>query len=170
VQNATGGESLLYHVFPSPLGEFYIASAGKSLVYAGFDNPERYWSRRPMKKQVDGVLDLAQKELEAYFAGRLKTFSLPCSYQATPFREKVWQELTRIPYGETITYGELAERIGNPRACRAVGQANHFNPLSIIIPCHRVIGKGGALVGYGGGLDKKSWLLRFEKDTKLGEE
>lgn len=170
MQIAADGESLHYHVFSSPLGEFYLASAGDSLVYAGFENPERYWNRRLMKKQVNGVLDLAQKELEAYFAGRLKTFSIPYSYKTTPFRERVWQELTRIPYGETITYGELAERIGNPRACRAVGQANHFNPLGIIIPCHRVVGKGGALVGYGSGLDKKSWLLRLEKDSKLGGE
>ena len=109
------------------------------------------------------VLARARRQLEEYFAGERKAFELPLSARGTPFQKRVWDELLKIPYGETITYGELAARIGNPKAGRAVGMANHHNPISIIVPCHRVIGARGKLVGYGGGLDLKERLLAFEK-------
>ena len=105
-------------------------------------------------------------EFAAAFRKTLGRAALPAfSYrlEGTAFRQKVWQELAGIPYGATISYQELAHRAGNPKACRAVGQANHFNPTAIIVPCHRVIGKNGQRVGYGVGLDKKSWLLDWEK-------
>jgi len=109
------------------------------------------------------VLNTLSQELDAYFAGKLKAFTVPLRPQGTPFRMGVWQALQTIPYGETISYKELALRIGNPAAIRAVGGANHHNPISIIIPCHRVIGANGKLVGYGGGIEVKEFLLDLEQ-------
>jgi len=105
----------------------------------------------------------ALNQLEAYFNGSLKTFDLDLDIQGTQFQKSVWQELLKIPYGETINYGEMARRIGNPNACRAVGMANGKNPISIIIPCHRVIGKDGSLTGFGGGMGVKKQLLELEQ-------
>jgi methylated-DNA-[protein]-cysteine S-methyltransferase len=101
-------------------------------------------------------------QLEAYFAGELTTFDLPMRLSGTEFQRKVWSGLQAIPYGETISYGELARRVGNPAASRAVGLANGRNPIAIIVPCHRVIGSNGQLTGYGGGIDRKVWLLEHE--------
>lgn len=108
--------------------------------------------------------DRAYAQLCEYFDGKRKDFDLPISARGTVFQERVWQALTKIPYGKTVSYKQLAESIGNERACRAVGGANNKNPISIVIPCHRVIGAGGELVGYGGGLDMKKMLLQIEKD------
>ncbi|WP_369147435.1 methylated-DNA--[protein]-cysteine S-methyltransferase [Streptomyces sp. R44] len=105
------------------------------------------------------------RQLDAYFAGELTEFELPLNLVGTPFQLRVWEQLLRIPYGETRTYGELAEELGNPGASRAVGLANGKNPVGIIVPCHRVIGAGGSLTGYGGGLDRKQRLLAFESGT-----
>jgi len=102
-------------------------------------------------------------QLEAYFAGTLTAFDLPLHMEGTAFRMKVWQALRCIPYGETRSYGQLAAVIGQPGASRAVGGANHHNPISIIVPCHRVIGADGTLTGYGSGLDMKEWLLEHER-------
>lgn len=107
--------------------------------------------------------ELAATQLSEYFAGKRKSFDLPLEALGTEFRKKVWAALTEIPYGETRSYKDIAESIGNPKACRAVGGANNKNPISIIIPCHRVIGAGGSLVGYGGGLDNKTLLLDLER-------
>ncbi|XIE80835.1 methylated-DNA--[protein]-cysteine S-methyltransferase [Streptomyces sp. SBR177] len=104
----------------------------------------------------------AVRQLDAYFAGELTAFDLPLHLVGTPFQLRVWEQLRRIPYGETRTYGELAEALGNPGASRAVGLANGKNPVSIVVPCHRVIGSGGSLTGYGGGLARKQRLLAFE--------
>ncbi|MFF1506527.1 methylated-DNA--[protein]-cysteine S-methyltransferase [Streptomyces sp. NPDC058326] len=104
----------------------------------------------------------AIRQLDAYFAGELTAFDLPLHLIGTPFQKRVWEQLLRIPYGETRTYGELAEELGSPGSSRAVGLANGKNPVSIIVPCHRVIGAGGGLTGYGGGLDRKQRLLAFE--------
>ena len=106
----------------------------------------------------------AQRELEEYFAGRRISFSVPLSMHGTPFQLRVWRALTEIPYGETLSYGELARRIGNPKACRAVGMANHVNPLPVFVPCHRVVGANGGLTGYAGGLDIKRLLLELERE------
>jgi methylated-DNA-[protein]-cysteine S-methyltransferase len=105
----------------------------------------------------------AVRQLDAYFAGRLRQFDLPLAPKGTAFQQRVWQALLDIPYGETVSYGELARRISRPSAVRAVGAANGQNPLSIVIPCHRVIGSDGRLVGYGGGLPAKSALLALEQ-------
>ena len=103
------------------------------------------------------------RQLDEYFAGTRKTFGFPYRLKGTPFQKKVWAALCEIPYGETRSYKDIAEDVGSPRAFRAVGMANHANPIFIAIPCHRVIGAGGALVGYGGGLEMKKALLELEK-------
>jgi methylated-DNA-[protein]-cysteine S-methyltransferase len=105
--------------------------------------------------------DVAQ-QFDAYFAGELTSFDLEIDLIGTPFQRSVWEQLSEIPYGETISYGELARRVGNPNASRAVGLANGRNPVAIIVPCHRVIGADGSLTGYGGGLERKTWLLEHE--------
>src|SRR5699024_5695398 len=108
------------------------------------------------------LLARGKEELLAYLAGERRDFDLPLAPQGTPFQRKVWSALADIPYGQTITYGELARRVGCPKGSRAVGQANHRNPLPILLPCHRVVGANGTLTGYGGGLELKEWLLRLE--------
>jgi len=120
-----------------------------------------------IKHKNEEALAECFKQLDDYFAGNLKEFTVPILMNGTPFRMLVWKALQGIPYGETISYKELAIRIGNPLAIRAVGGANHHNPISIIVPCHRVIGANGKLVGFGGGMDKKEILLNHEKMSKI---
>ncbi|MFJ4832989.1 methylated-DNA--[protein]-cysteine S-methyltransferase [Streptomyces sp. NPDC088747] len=115
----------------------------------------------------DALLDEVTDQLAAYFAGELKEFDLPLRLDGTPFQQGVWEQLRRIPYGETRSYGELAEVLGNVGASRAVGLANGKNPIGIIVPCHRVVGANGSLTGYGGGLDRKQRLLDFESGAAL---
>jgi methylated-DNA-[protein]-cysteine S-methyltransferase len=112
----------------------------------------------------------AIKQLGEYFEGKRKEFDIPISSAGTPFQQVVWEKLREIPYGETITYGELAQQIGDPDAARAVGTANGANPISVIIPCHRVIGGTGKLVGYAGGLWRKQWLLEHEASFTKGKQ
>ncbi|MGW3522199.1 methylated-DNA--[protein]-cysteine S-methyltransferase [Streptomyces olivaceus] len=109
----------------------------------------------------------AEEQLEAYSAGELKEFGLPLRLTGTPFQRTVWDQLRKIPYGETRTYGQLADALGNPAASRAVGLANGRNPIGIVVPCHRVIGASGGLTGYGGGLERKQRLLDFERGSAL---
>lgn len=113
----------------------------------------------------DTLFAETEEQLSAYFAGELKEFTVRLHLRGTPFQRSVWQQLTAIPYGETRTYGELADALGNPKASRAVGLANGRNPIGIIVPCHRVIGSTGSLIGYGGGLARKRQLLDFERGT-----
>ena len=148
---------------PSPLGPLLLVGTADTLTFiwlpSGRDwrDPEPDWveSERPFKEAV--------RQLDAYFAGRLRQFDLPLAPTGTPFQRRVWRALCDIPYGETVSYGELARRIERPAAVRAVGAANGQNPISIVIPCHRVIGSDGRLVGYGGGLPAKSMLLDLER-------
>ena len=133
--------------------------AGLRMLYMdterhGYPNPD--W--QPASRQFDE----ACRQLDRYFEGRLKRFDLPLAPRGTPFQQRVWQALLEIPYGHTTSYSELAERIGNPKSVRAVGTANGANPISIIIPCHRVIGRDGSLTGYAGGLARKALLLKLE--------
>ncbi|MGW0840667.1 methylated-DNA--[protein]-cysteine S-methyltransferase [Streptomyces sp. NPDC002787] len=111
----------------------------------------------------DTLFGEPEEQLKAYFAGELKEFTLELRLQGTPFQRTVWEQLTRIPYGETRSYGELADALGNPKASRAVGLANGRNPVGIIVPCHRVVGSDGSLTGYGGGVERKQRLLDFER-------
>ncbi|MFF0079003.1 methylated-DNA--[protein]-cysteine S-methyltransferase [Streptomyces canus] len=115
----------------------------------------------------DGWCKEAQDQLTAYFEGELKEFNLEVSLHGTAFQRRVWEQLRRIPHGETRTYGELADALGNPKASRAVGLANGRNPIGIIVPCHRVVGADGSLTGYGGGLERKQRLLDFERGAAL---
>ncbi len=143
----------------SPLGSLTLVEEDGALVQLAFDGYTVLES-----EEVDSpLLREAERQLASYFAGQLQVFSLPLCTRGTPFQEKVWCALQKIPYGETRTYGELAAMIGQPTAARAVGGANHRNPLAIIIPCHRVVAAHGGLGGYGGGLDKKQWLLALEE-------
>lgn len=103
------------------------------------------------------------EELQEYFLGKRKEFTFPMDLKGTEFQKKIWNALTQIPYGETRTYKEIAAQVGSPKACRAVGNANNKNPLAIVVPCHRVVGAKGNLVGYAGGLEKKTWLLELEQ-------
>ncbi len=115
----------------------------------------------------DDLFAEAEEQLTAYFEGQLKEFTLELRLNGTPFQRSVWRQLSLIPYGETRSYGELAEALGNPKASRAVGLANGRNPIGIIVPCHRVIGANGSLTGYGGGLPRKQRLLDFERGAGL---
>ncbi|MGW3992772.1 methylated-DNA--[protein]-cysteine S-methyltransferase [Amycolatopsis sp. NPDC004772] len=110
-----------------------------------------------------GIFDRAETELKEYFAGQRHEFDVPLTFVGTPFQQSVWAQLRKIPYGTTISYGQLADRLGNPAASRAVGLANGKNPIGIIVPCHRVVGSTGSLTGYGGGLERKRYLLDFEQ-------
>lgn len=142
-------------IVPSPVGPLLLASDGLSLVRLAFDET-------PANEAPDDLLLRAQTQLNEYFAGQRTTFDLPLAPPGTPFQKKVWQELTQIPYGQVTSYGQLAEKMGQPTATRAIGLANGQNPIAIIIPCHRVIGKDGSLTGYGGGLPRKEYLLTLE--------
>ena len=115
------------------------------------------------------VLDAAERQLADYFDGRLTAFDLPLQLDGTPFQRLVWDELQRVPFGERVSYGELARRVGRPGSARAVGLANGRNPVSIIVPCHRVVGSDGTLTGYGGGLHRKAWLLDHEAQGGPGQ-
>jgi len=131
-----------------------------------------YWSNTPPAKhrgeaRSTPLLLQAERELQEYFARKRQTFSLPLTLEGTPFQISVWKALQTIPYGETRTYQEVARLIGRPQACRAVGMANHLNPLSLVIPCHRVIGANGRLTGYAGGLSVKEKLLQLESGGVL---
>jgi len=151
----------------SPVGPLLLAGDHDALHVLSFGV-----GSRPREIDADwtpdtkGVLKTICKELDQYFAGRLRKFTTPLAFNGTPFQNAVWQELCRIPYGETISYLALANRIKNPRAVRAVGMANGANPIAIIVPCHRVIGSNGSLTGFGGGLPTKRALLELEKGQR----
>ena len=161
--------STLYYtqIDDSPVGPLLLAGNQDALHVLSFGVGSR---RREIdaKWQPDtkGVLTNIRRELDEYFAGRLKQFSTPVAFNGTQFQNTVWRELRRIPYGETISYLDLAKRIKNPAAVRAVGMANGANPVAIIVPCHRVIGSNGALTGFGGGLPTKRALLELEKGQR----
>lgn len=143
-------------VVDSPVGRLRIAADEVGLTAVTR-------TEAPLSASDLPLLQEAARQLDAYFSGALTAFDLPLHMAGTPFQRRCWDALLTIPYGETISYGEQARRIGNPKAARAVGGANRRNPLCIVVPCHRVIGSGGALTGYGEGLDMKQWLLRHEQ-------
>ncbi|MEN9868730.1 MAG: hypothetical protein RL748_4320 [Pseudomonadota bacterium] len=159
---------IVYRHHPSPLGPLLLAArpAGLSGVY--YEQHSHFagsagW--QPVEQHA--LLDLAARQLDEYFAGQRKRFDLPLAPVGTPFQQAVWQGLRQIPWGETCHYGDLAVAIERPRAVRAVGAANGRNPLSIIVPCHRVIGRSGDLVGYAGGLQRKQFLLALEHQDSM---
>lgn len=149
------------HIFLSPIGPLTLTATEEALCGLSFTLPLNQESR------CCPLLLQAEEQLCAYFAGQRRAFNLPLTPSGTPFQQAVWQALCRIPYGEVRTYAQIAREIGRPRACRAVGMANHNNPIAIIIPCHRVIGADGSLTGYAGGLEVKRALLALEGNPIL---
>ena len=152
-----------YTHLPSPIGSLLLAADKNGLREIKF--PKNGTPASPHPDWIEDASAFAEplRQLRAYFAAELEIFDLPLAPQGTPFQQTVWRELLKIPYGETISYGELAKRISNPNASRAVGLANGSNPIPIVIPCHRVIGSNGKLTGYGGGLPIKEKLLALER-------
>jgi methylated-DNA-[protein]-cysteine S-methyltransferase len=156
------------------IGELVLGSLGGKLCLLGFGDREM---RRAVDDQIrkkldakfieqsDKVLEQTMKQVDEYLSGKRKEFDVPLLILGTDFQRRVWQALTKVPYGATSTYGQIAEDIGSPRAVRAVGNASSLNPISIIVPCHRIIGGDGGLVGYGGGLSVKRRLLELERSN-----
>jgi len=157
---------IYYQYMESPVGKLLVAGNNRGLHMISFPKgkkryfPEDDWVENP--KPLQEVL----RQLEAYFAGQLKTFSLDICLNVTPFQKKVLTAMRQVPYGETVSYGELAESIGNQKAGRAVGQASARNPIPIVVPCHRVIGSSGKLTGFGGGISVKQTLLDLEQQYR----
>ena len=147
----------------SPIGSLRVVAEDGALVGVYMEAH----AHQPVLDAADGAGDpllvLTREQLGAWFLGQRRDFDLPLRPRGSPFQLTVWQELMRIPYGETRTYGEIARSLGRPEASRAVGAANGRNPLSIVVPCHRVVGADGSLTGYGGGLKRKRWLLEHER-------
>ncbi|HEX5073371.1 MAG TPA: methylated-DNA--[protein]-cysteine S-methyltransferase [Gemmatimonadaceae bacterium] len=154
--------TVIYDVVPTPIDRLVVASDGSSIVGVWMANAEPDDRRWVDRCGTDSLIDEARRQLVAYFAGRLRTFDLPLAPNGTDFQRRVWSALREIPFGTTISYAELARRVSNSAAVRAVGAANGRNPIPIIVPCHRVIGSDGSLTGFGGGLHRKQWLLRHE--------
>jgi methylated-DNA-[protein]-cysteine S-methyltransferase len=144
-------------IYESPIGPLSLVSNGAALTHLLFDGA------REAAGVEDAVLESARKQLDAYFRGKGKGFSLPLDPSGTDFQKRVWMALRDIPFGQTTAYSDIAARIGAPKAMRAVGAANGRNPIAIIVPCHRVIGADGSMTGFGGGLPRKSYLLALEQ-------
>jgi O-6-methylguanine DNA methyltransferase len=160
-----------FTTFPTPLGKMIAAEYKNRLCRLEFLGRKKPGAiLKPIAKQsgaeISGgkspVLDRTRRQLKMYFDGRLRKFNLPIEHNGTAFQRSVWKQLTRIPHGKTVNYGKIAERVGRPGGARAAGMAIGSNPISIVVPCHRVIGKSGDLTGFGGGLWRKRWLLKHE--------
>lgn len=148
----------------SPIGELRLFSDGAALIEIAFESgPARAERGRVRPDPELAVLRDTAEQLAAYFVGDLLRFDLPRAAAGTDFQRRVWDALCEVPLGETQSYAEIAHRIGSPRAARAVGAANGRNPIPVVVPCHRIVGTGGALVGYAGGLDRKRFLLEHER-------
>ncbi|MBR4694855.1 MAG: methylated-DNA--[Selenomonadaceae bacterium] len=153
----------MYGTYPSPIGTLLLEEDGTGLCRAclaeAMDAPDM------PKGPATDILRQARLELDEYFSGKRRAFGVPLSLKGTEFQRRVWKALQGIPYGQVCSYEEIARRIGNPKAARAVGMANHCNPVMILVPCHRVIGKDGSLTGYAAGLDVKKHLLDLERSN-----
>lgn len=151
---------MTYCTFESPIGTLYIGEENGYIVYLSKTEPQN------AQKGMSILLLTAASMLREYFAGRRKDFPLPLKAEGTEFQQSVWRALLKIPYGETRSYKQVAEMAGNEKACRAVGMANHNNPIMILIPCHRVIGSDGSMTGFGTGISDKEYLLKLESEYK----
>jgi methylated-DNA-[protein]-cysteine S-methyltransferase len=159
----------LFDLLPSPLGVLRVQGDGEFLTALSLHGPRGLPPLPPGARQAPGHFAAAAAQLRDYFAGRRTAFDLPLRPVGTPFQHRVWAALQQIPYGQTLSYGELAQRLGQPGGARAVGLANGQNPLAIVVPCHRVIGANGALTGYAAGLAHKRWLLAHEASHRGGD-
>ena len=159
----TVGHKTKMTILASPIGPLTLTKRGRALTGLHMEMQRHPPSDTAAWERDDGAFDDVIDQLESYFAGSLQRFDLPIELHGTPFQRRVWAGLQDIPFGSTSSYGALAQRIGKPGASRAVGLANGRNPIAIIVPCHRVIGADGTLTGYGGGLDRKRWLLDHER-------
>jgi methylated-DNA-[protein]-cysteine S-methyltransferase len=159
--------SLYYKTIPSPVGELKLVASDKGLVAVLWENdkPNRVRLSDLQENNRHAILLKAEQQLNEYFARKRREFSITLDMRGTRFQNDVWNALLAIPFGETRSYGQLAKQLGKPQASRAVGAANGRNPVSIIVPCHRVIGSSGKLTGFAGGLDTKAHLLDLEKKT-----
>lgn len=153
-----------YRYMNSPVGLLEMGAENGLLISLLFVDEKRF------AEDSDPLLDKTEEQLNAYFAGTLLQFDLPMEQEGTDFQKKVWKELLNIPFGKTISYLELSKRIGDVKAIRAVGTTNGKNNIVIIYPCHRVIGSDGSLTGYGGGLHRKQWLLKHERELVFGKQ
>jgi methylated-DNA-[protein]-cysteine S-methyltransferase len=163
---ATMTDTTLSTRITSPIGALTLTSNGSALTRLGIAQTDDM-DGTDVPAEADGVLSAAREQLDAYFDMRLTQFDLPLEPHGTGFHLRVWKSLRVIPFGETISYAELARRVDNPKAMRAVGAANGRNPLMIVVPCHRVIGADGSLTGFGGGIERKRWLLDHETRARL---
>ncbi len=157
--------TIYYQKITFPIGPIFIAADDTYLRAITFDRNEekRRNTFNAFKQESNEIILQTHKQLQEYFAGKRTAFDLPIAFSGTEFQQQTWRALLTIPYGETRSYSEQAQVIGKPKAVRAVGSANGLNPIGIVVPCHRVIGKSGNLAGYAGGLDKKKFLLDLEK-------
>lgn len=156
-------DELFCHTYiTSPIGTICIAANNHGIEYISFQD-----KNQELAEKENVITKEAARQLQAYFNKELKQFSLPLNMHGTPFQQKAWTTLQQIAYGKTISYLDLAKQLGDAKCIRAAGTANGKNPFAIVVPCHRVIGKDGKLVGYAGGLWRKKWLLDFEQNTKL---
>ena len=162
-------DTLTYDVMATPIGRLIVASDGVTISGVWMANADPADERWQERRGTDALLSEARAELTAYFEARLREFTVPLAPNGTEFQRRVWSALTEIPYGTTISYAELARRVNNTAAVRAVGAANGRNPIPIIVPCHRVIGSDGSLTGFGGGLDRKRWLLQHENSLHAAQ-
>lgn len=156
--------SYVFTAFQSPVGELKLVASDQGLmaILWANDNPNRVPLGSMKRDDANPVLIQTRLQLEQYFAGKRQRFVLPLNFVGTDFQKLVWQSLLTIPFGETRSYGQIAQHIGKPKAARAVGAANGRNPISIVIPCHRVIGSNGELTGFAGGLKAKAYLIEIE--------
>jgi len=156
--------SLSFKIIPSPIGRLRLVASNAGLAAILWDNdrPRPIHLADLVESPADSTLRCAEKELNEYFGRKRRTFSVPLDMRGTRFQKLVWETLLAIPFGETRSYGQIANQLGNPKAARAVGAANGQNPIPIIVPCHRVIGANGKLTGFGGGLEMKDKLLALE--------
>lgn len=151
-----------YSIIDSPLGKLTLQASNEGLTGLWMEITTTQPTDLGEWQPNHPILQQAENELARYFANEINKFSVPIAAKGTDFQKSVWHQLTRIDFGETRSYQDIANAIGNPKAVRAVGLANGKNPISIIVPCHRVIGKDGKLTGYAGGVDRKQWLLKHE--------
>jgi len=168
--DSLGGSAVWYIEVASPIGMLVVTNESDAVTGLYMEShrhgPINRGSWILDARRERAALNLARRQLNEYFGGTRQTFELPLAAQGTAVQKDVWRALTQIPYGETRSYGEIAKQLGKPKASRAIGAANGRNPISIIVPCHRVIGSDGSLTGFGGGIERKQWLLAHEARVK----